>query len=121
MQVSSTDTAPALSRGDGLVSRLLHSERDDPDTDLTVTWVTVEPGASQVRHSHDPEQVYVLVAGAGEMTVGEQTRSVAAGDCVHIPSNTTHGIENTGDEPLEYVSAATPAFPREAVETFYGK
>ncbi|PSQ59217.1 MAG: hypothetical protein BRD23_04975 [Halobacteriales archaeon SW_9_67_25] len=93
MQVSSTDTAPALSRGDGLVSRLLHSERDDPETDPTVTRVRVEPGASQVHHSHDPEQVYVIVAGEGEMTVG--------------------------DERLEYVSAATPAFPREEVEAFY--
>ena len=119
MHVESTDTAPKLSRDDGLVSKLLHSERHDPETDLTITWVTVEPGASQVQHSHDPEQVYVLVAGEGEMTVGDEQRAVTAGDCVHIPPNTTHGIENTGDEPLAYVSAATPAIPREEVEEFY--
>jgi mannose-6-phosphate isomerase-like protein (cupin superfamily) len=119
MHVESTDTAPKLSRGDGLVSRLLHSQRHDPETDLTITRVTVEPGASQIHHSHDPEQVYVLVAGEGEMTVGDERRTVAAGDCVHIPPNTSHGIENTGSEPLEYVSAATPAIPRKDVEEFY--
>lgn len=118
MRVSSKDEAPALSREDGLVSRILHSEQD-ADTDLTITWVEVAPGASQVRHSHAPEQVYVLVAGAGRMHVGGEEREVTAGDLVHIPANTTHGIENIGEETLEYVSAATPTFPSEEVEEFY--
>ena len=111
--------APTLSRGDGVVSRLLHSEKDATDTELTVTWVEVEPGSEQVLHSHAPEQVYVTVAGEGRMRVGGTERDVSAGDAVHIPSNTEHGIRNTGDETLEYVSAATPAFPREQVEGFY--
>jgi mannose-6-phosphate isomerase-like protein (cupin superfamily) len=118
MRVTSTESAPALSRDDGVVSRLLHGE-DATETDLTVTWVEVEPGAAQNRHSHDPEQVYVLVAGAGVICVGDDRREVEAGDLVHIPSKAEHAIENTGDEPLEYVSAATPAFPTEEIETFY--
>jgi mannose-6-phosphate isomerase-like protein (cupin superfamily) len=119
MRVSNRADAPALSRDDGLVSHLLHGEGDAADTDLTVTWVEVDPGAEQVLHSHDPEQVYVLVAGEGVMTVGDERREVAAGDLVHIPSDTDHGIENTGDGTLEYVSAATPAFPAAEVERFY--
>jgi mannose-6-phosphate isomerase-like protein (cupin superfamily) len=123
MKVSSkNDGAPALSRGDGVVSHLLHSEgdgKDGTDTDLTVTWVDVEPGESQVVHSHEPEQVYVIVAGKGRMRVGDEERDVGAGDAVHIPSKAEHGIENTGEETLEYVSAATPAIPHEQVEEFY--
>jgi mannose-6-phosphate isomerase-like protein (cupin superfamily) len=113
------DEAPRLSRGDGLTSAVLHSARTAAETDLTVTWVEVEPGARQVRHSHDPEQVYVVVAGEGEMFVGDDRRPVAAGDLVYVPPNTDHGIENTGETVLEYVSAATPAFPSEAVDDFY--
>jgi mannose-6-phosphate isomerase-like protein (cupin superfamily) len=120
MRVQSKDDAPALSRGDGVVSRLLHSERDATGTDLTITWVTVESGDEQVLHSHDPEQVYVILAGEGVMSVGDDQQAVAAGDLVHIPADTEHGIENTGEETLEYVSAATPAFPTEEVEQFYG-
>jgi hypothetical protein len=37
MHVSSKQDVPALSRGDGLVSTLLHAGGGDPD--LTVTWV----------------------------------------------------------------------------------
>ena len=46
------------------------------------------------------------------MKVGEEERDVSAWACmVFIPSNTEHGIVNTGEETLTYVSAATPAFP----------
>ncbi|MFB1063015.1 cupin domain-containing protein [Natrinema sp. H-ect4] len=111
--------APALSRDDGLVSHILHSQRDASETDLTITWVDVEPGARQVRHEHDPEQVYVIISGEGVMSVGDDERAVEAGDLVHIPANTEHGLENTGDRTLEYVSAATPAFPDAEVDEFY--
>lgn len=40
-----------------------------------------------------------------------EEHDVAAGHMIFIPSNTEHGIVNTGDEVLTYVSAATPAFP----------
>ena len=117
--MSDKQDSPALSRGDGVVSRLLHSKEDEPDTELTVTWVEVEPGSEQVVHSHRPEQVYVVVAGEGRMHVGNEERDVSAGDVVHIPPNAEHGIENTADDTLENVSAATPAFPPEQVQEFY--
>ncbi|MFW6354701.1 MAG: hypothetical protein ACOC3I_09985 [Verrucomicrobiota bacterium] len=41
-------------------------------------------------------------------------QTVAYGD-LHIDG----GLENTGDRPLEYVSAATPAFPAAEVDEFY--
>ena len=113
--------APALTRDDGLISHRLHSQHEVAETDLTITWVDVEPGARQVRHEHDPEQVYVILSGTGVMTVGDDERTVAAGDLVHIPANTEHGLENTGDRTLEYVSAATPAFPAAEVDEFYDR
>ncbi len=116
MRVTRREEAETLSRGDGLASTLLHSRAD---SDLTVTWVEVEPGAEQVVHAHDPEQVYVVLDGEGRMHVGGEERPVAAGDLVHIPPQTDHGVVNTGDEVLTYLSAATPAFSREAVEAFY--
>ena len=49
---------------DGLVSRILWHEGDLPETQLTVTWVEVAPGSGQRSHSHEPEQVYVIVISA---------------------------------------------------------
>ena len=96
---------------DGLVSHILLEEGDAPGGELSVTWVDVEPGSEQKPHSHGPQQVYVITRGAGRMKVGDDEREVGVGHMVFIPPNTEHGIVNTGDEVLTYVSAATPAFP----------
>jgi mannose-6-phosphate isomerase-like protein (cupin superfamily) len=96
---------------EGLVSHILLEEGDAPGGELSITWVAVEPGAQQPAHSHAPQQVYVITRGSGRMTVGDDERDVATGHMVFIPPGTEHGIVNTGDEILTYVSAATTAFP----------
>jgi quercetin dioxygenase-like cupin family protein len=99
---------------DGLVSHILLHAGDVPETQLTVTWVDVDPGSAQRSHSHAAEQVYVVVRGRGKMKVGDEERLVAAGDLIHVPPDTVHGIENPSDEVLSYVSAATPSVDWEA-------
>jgi len=96
---------------EGLVSHIFLEEGDAPGGEMSVTWVDVEPGNEQPPHSHPPQQVYVVTRGTGRMRVGDEEREVSAGSMVFIPANTEHGIVNTGDEVLTYVSAATPAFP----------
>ncbi len=81
---------------------------------LAAAWVEVAPGSHQRVHGHVPEQVYVIVQGSGKMRVGEEERRVEEGDLVHVPSNVLHGIENTSEGALVYVSAATPAIGVEA-------
>jgi mannose-6-phosphate isomerase-like protein (cupin superfamily) len=94
----------------GLTSFFLLDRCNEVKSDLAVTWVTVEPGSQQILHHHGPEQVYVIIEGEGEMQVGTETQLVFAGDLVYIPSNFEHGIVNTGDRILAYISAATPPF-----------
>jgi mannose-6-phosphate isomerase-like protein (cupin superfamily) len=96
---------------DGLVSHILLEEGDAPGGELSITWVDVEPGAEQKPHSHGPQQVYVITRGEGRMKVGEDEREVREGHLVFIPPEIEHGIVNTGEGVLTYVSAATPAFP----------
>lgn len=99
---------------DGLVSHILLHAGDVPETQLTVTWVDVDPGSAQRSHSHAAEQVYVVVRGKGRMKVGGEERLAASGDLIHVPPDTVHGIENLSDEVLSYVSAATPSVDWEA-------
>jgi mannose-6-phosphate isomerase-like protein (cupin superfamily) len=110
MHVSDLSTAPKREL-DGLVSHILLEEGDAPGGELSITWVDVEPGGEQKPHSHGPQQVYVITRGAGRMRVGEEEREVREGQMVFIPPETEHGIVNTGNDVLTYVSAATPAFP----------
>lgn len=100
-------TAPCRERK-GLVSHFLLDATGVADTPLAVTWVEVDPGARQLPHHHPQTQVYVIISGSGLMRVGDEVQPVGVGDLVYVPSNAQHGIENTGNEMLSYVSAATP-------------
>jgi mannose-6-phosphate isomerase-like protein (cupin superfamily) len=94
----------------GLRSHIFLQQGDPPGTNLAVTWVDVPPGARQMLHWHEPEQVYIIVEGTGRMCVGEEEEDVVAGDLIYIPPNVVHAIENRSAEMLGYLSAATPAF-----------
>ncbi|GAH82366.1 unnamed protein product, partial [marine sediment metagenome] len=95
---------------DSLVSYLLVSERTCSSKQLTTTLVEVEPQEFQRLHSHVPEQMYFMLSGNGEMTVSGETCMVNEGDSIFIPSNEKHGLMNTGNTKLRYLSAAAPSF-----------
>jgi mannose-6-phosphate isomerase-like protein (cupin superfamily) len=115
MFVQNRLAAPSRQRA-GLVSRILLQKGDIQDTGITVTWVEVAMGSQQQPHQHEPEQVYVLITGKGQMSVGNEVQEVVAGDLVYIPPHTLHSIKNTGNEILSYVSATAAAFD---FKTFY--
>jgi len=60
---------------------------------LMVTFVTLAPGAVLPEHSHEHEQISVIVSGMLRFTVEGEERIVSAGHVVRIPSNALHGAE----------------------------
>jgi mannose-6-phosphate isomerase-like protein (cupin superfamily) len=109
MFIRSKGQVPVRERS-GLVSHFLLSRGEVAGDALAITWVEVGPGSRQRRHQHPEVQVYIIIAGRGVMQVGDDRQPVQAGDLIFIPSDRPHGIDNTGADPLCYVSAATPAF-----------
>src|SRR3954468_645926 len=68
-------------------------------------------GAAVGRHHHiETEEVYYILNGAGRMTVGDETRDVAAGDAIFIPRGHVHSLENTGREPMTILLVCGPAY-----------
>ncbi|MCK5310708.1 MAG: cupin domain-containing protein, partial [Desulfobacteraceae bacterium] len=100
---------------DGLLSHIMLQQDDVPNTQMSITWVEVEPGASQKPHKHPPEQTYIIIQGQGKMHVGEENCIVDKGDIIHIPSNYMHFIINQSDTTLIYISASTPAYDFKAL------
>jgi mannose-6-phosphate isomerase-like protein (cupin superfamily) len=109
LYIQRKNDAPKRER-DGLTSYILLQKGDVSGDPFAVTWVDVAPGKAQAVHHHPEVQLYVIIAGNGVMRVGKAEEFVSVGDCVLIPSNEPHGIENTGVTTLTYISAATPAF-----------
>jgi mannose-6-phosphate isomerase-like protein (cupin superfamily) len=76
---------------------------------ISVTWLEIPAGASQtLRSDEEAEQVYVVVRGAGTMSVAGDTQDVGEGDLILVPPATDHSIANEGDSALACVSAQSP-------------
>jgi mannose-6-phosphate isomerase-like protein (cupin superfamily) len=85
---------------------------------MSVTWLEVPAGARQTLRSHEEaEQVYVVVRGAGTMSVAGDTQGVEEGDLILVPPATDHSIANDGESELAYVSVQSPPV---AVAELYG-
>jgi len=109
MKIVRKDIVPRYKR-DNITSALLVSTLTTDAKNLTVSIVEMEPEGVQHVHSHEPEQMYFILEGTGEMTVGNDTRDVQKGDCIFFHSNAPHGLKNTGKAILRYLSAASPSF-----------
>ncbi len=118
MNIMSRENAPRYKR-DNIESFLFVSQKTTVAQNLTVTLVEMEKGGIQKLHSHEPEQMYYILEGIGEMKVNDETRTVQSGDCIFFNSQSTHGLKNTGNGRLRYLSAASPSFTREQCENLW--
>ena len=76
---------------------------------MSVTWIDVPSGIDQSLHSHEEaEQVYIVVKGAGKMTVAGDTQPISEGDLILVPPATDHSIANEGAGDLCCVSVQSP-------------
>lgn len=76
---------------------------------MSVAWLEIPAGAEQtLRSEEEAEQVYVIVRGAGSMSVAGDTQEVGEGDLILVPPATDHSIANDGGETLACVSVQSP-------------
>ena len=109
MHVMTPHKSPRYQR-EGITSYLLVSERTCGSQNLSITLVEMEPGGFQRIHKHEPEQTYTILEGSGIMNVASEQHQVGKGDCIFIPSWAEHGLQNTGEGTLKYLSACSPSF-----------
>src|SRR5215470_11162412 len=57
-----------------------------------------KPGEGPPDHVHfNQEEVFFVLEGSYELTVGDETRTAGPGALVFIPRNVVHGFKNVGD------------------------
>src|SRR5690349_21756009 len=90
----------------GKRSEQLVWHRNAPDAAMTITRVTMQPGAISTLHAHaKAEQIWLIERGAGTLLMdGGAEAAVEAGDILRTPAGDTHGIVNSGSEPLVYLA-----------------
>jgi mannose-6-phosphate isomerase-like protein (cupin superfamily) len=76
---------------------------------LSLAVETLAPGQQTTPHWHmHLEEVYFILHGQGDMTVGEETRTVRAGDAILIPTHRVHSLRNTGSSELALLCPVSP-------------
>ena len=75
---------------------LLSSEATGGAISVLMAWHN--PGQGPPDHVHfSQEEMFFIVEGTYELTVGDQTSTVGAGTIVFIPRNVVHRFKNVGD------------------------
>jgi quercetin dioxygenase-like cupin family protein len=94
---------------EGLLVRAVHGER------MTLSLIELEPGAVVPEHSHENEQIGILVEGSLTFTIGGEVRELGPGATWTILANVPHSVL-TGPGGAILVEAFSP--PRSDWEAF---
>ena len=94
----------------GITSRQLLFPENSRSARITLTRVTIKPGAKNPPHRHPvSEQVWVALRGNGQLMLeGGRVMPFAEGDVVRFEEGDLHGFENTGASDFEYLSVTSP-------------
>ena len=100
----------------GEIHRLIHPTTTG-SVNLQLSHVRQRPGESIRRHRHAAEEAYYCLAGRGILHMeGHPPVPLVPGVAVYVPGGTFHHQENTGQEPLELVTAMSPPLGPDSVE-----
>jgi mannose-6-phosphate isomerase-like protein (cupin superfamily) len=106
----SGDATAFVTKDGSLVRELMHPAKHACRAQ-SLAEALVEPGAVTALHLHrETEELYFILEGSGEMTLGERQFNVSAGDTICIAPGTAHRIRNTGPGHLRILCSCSPAY-----------
>jgi mannose-6-phosphate isomerase-like protein (cupin superfamily) len=71
------------------------------DRNFKLGYVVLDPDGGQVPwHNHEPEEVYFVLSGKGEICVDGERAVIESNQMVHMQPNQFHQLTNIGSVPL---------------------
>jgi mannose-6-phosphate isomerase-like protein (cupin superfamily) len=93
----------------GAIARMMLTRRELEEIGFFAC-ATLAPGKTIESHADPMEEIYFVVRGEGEMTVGDETRHVVPGDAIWLPAKVPHALANSGKEDLFILVVASPNY-----------
>jgi mannose-6-phosphate isomerase-like protein (cupin superfamily) len=113
MQIVNRRSAAVLTTAHGSEIRPLVDRTTSEITQCSLAEESLPPGHAVTPHFHrETEEIYYVLEGSGEMTVGDETSEVGPGDAIFIPRGARHTLRNTGEVAMRIVLVCGPAFSR---------
>ena len=90
----------------GVLKKVLLNKADlQPGRVQMVNWASLGVGKRFARHCHeDMQEIFILVRGEAEITVGTETAILRRGDAVVIDPHEFHQMRNTLTDTVEYLA-----------------
>jgi quercetin dioxygenase-like cupin family protein len=103
----------ALKVWNGVIARTVEGER------ASLAVVELEPSSVVPEHSHENEQLGMVITGSVTFRVGSETRELGPGGTWRIPSNTPHSTRSRPSGPrwTDYTPARRLTVPSEPPES----
>jgi quercetin dioxygenase-like cupin family protein len=74
-----------------------------PQKDVMLGVLDLDPGGFYPAHAHPAPEIYFVLSGTAEWTVGEETFVAKSGMAIYHAANTAHRMVNKGTEPLKTI------------------
>lgn len=108
---------PAIQGYCGLVWELIDTKNTDAQR-LNLAHVNIDEGRTAQPHLHrETEELYFILGGQGEVSIGSSVCAVSEGSAVFIPPGYVHTIKNTGRTTLRLLAINSP--PYDPADTFF--
>jgi mannose-6-phosphate isomerase-like protein (cupin superfamily) len=118
VKIASRERAEPFTTLDGSTIRVLLDARLGGARNQSLAEATLSPGQATQRHYHaETEEIYVVLAGGGEMEVDGDRSRVGPGDAVLIPPGAWHQLRADESGELRFLCCCAPRY-RDA-DTFF--
>ena len=74
-----------------------------PQKDVILGVLDLDPGGDYPMHAHPAPEIYFVLSGSAEWTIGEETFTAGPGMAIYHAPNAPHRMVNRGAEPLRTV------------------
>lgn len=90
----------------GVLKKVLAGKADlQPGRVQMINWANLGVGKQFAQHYHeDMQEIFILVQGEAEITIGGQNATLRRGDAVIIDPHEVHQMRNVGAEAVEYLA-----------------
>jgi mannose-6-phosphate isomerase-like protein (cupin superfamily) len=114
LEIVNRRQSPPFMTKDGSEIRSILDRTNSTVRNQSLAEARLPPGGATEPHLHPvTEEIYYVLRGIGQMTLGMERRRVGSGDGVLIPPGTLHTIENVGEEPLVFLCCCAPPYSHE--------
>jgi mannose-6-phosphate isomerase-like protein (cupin superfamily) len=112
---SLSDCDPIIANDLTELRELFHPDHDGWPVGYSLAHAVIRPGQRSIRHHLEGRsEAYYILAGEGLMHIGDERRTVRAGDALLIPPGAVQFLENTGGADLVFLAIVEPAWQPEA-------